>query len=166
MGKSGTGYMKPYNGQLPFYQRILNMPTGYDVVTIFGSVNDMSQPLGDPADTGTDTVCGCINTTLDNLYSIDPTIVVGIVSPTPTATYYPLASNQKMTQYVAALKTICENRSIPFMDLYHASDLRPWNEEYRTLIYSKDGGNGTHPNEEGHKILSAKFKAFLSSLIL
>ena len=166
MGKSGTGYKKQYSGNAPFYERVLNMPEGYNVVTIFGSVNDVSETLGTPTDTGTDTVCGCINTTLDNLYSVDPTIPVGIVSPTPTATYYPLATNQRMTQYVEALKTICANRSIPFLDLYHASDLRPWDATYRTLIYSKDDGNGTHPNEEGHKILASKFKAFLQSLIL
>jgi lysophospholipase L1-like esterase len=70
-----------------------------------------------------------------------------------------------MTRYSNALKTICEYRSIPFLDLYHCSNLRPWTQEGRQACYTKDNGNGVHPDESGHKLIAPRFKVFVESLL-
>lgn len=168
MGLSGTGYANGASSNNAFYQRISNVPTNADVVTIFGSGNDMSSglSLGTPTDTGTETLCGCINTTIDNLIAIMPAVSLGIVSPTPWVGSPPTNADSGMAKYCSAMKTICENRSIPFLDLYHCSNLRPWTEEGRAACYTKDDGNGVHPDEKGHALIAPRFKAFLEMLIL
>lgn len=166
MGNSGSGYMKNQDINKAFYQIAENIPLDADVYTIFGSGNDLSLTLGTPTDTGTTTVCGCINETLDTLIGLLPTIQLGIVAPTPWSTYPPSTANNAMALYVDALKTICENRSIPFLDLYHCSNLRPWTAEGREACYSKDEGGGCHPDETGHKIIAPRFEGFLDSLLL
>jgi hypothetical protein len=70
-----------------------------------------------------------------------------------------------MTQYVALLKEICERRSIPFLDLYHCSNLRPWDDDFLPIAYSKDDGGGVHPDEIGHKLIANRFKVFIESIM-
>lgn len=167
MGVGGTGYMDEQDDNNAFYQRILNIDTSADVITIFGSGNDLSHPLGNITDVGTDTVCGCINKTLDNLFQVYPLANVGIITPTPWGWYPPhITENNKMANYSQALVDICNRRGIPCLDLYHCSGLRPWDESYLPLCYSKDDGNSVHPDEQGHKIISTKIQAFLQRLLL
>ena len=168
MGQSGTGYKQTENDGTAFYQRIWNVPADADVITIFGSGNDIGYgfPLGTPSDTGTDTLCGCINTTLDYLYVIKPTAQVGLVTPTPWAQYPPTEPGNEMEQYADAIVEICRQRSIPCLDLYHCSNLRPWDAQFRALAYSKDEDNGIHPDETGHALIAPKFAAFLENFLL
>ena len=167
MGVGGSGYAKQADVNQAFYQRIASVPADTDVVTIFGSFNDIYAgiPLGSPSDSGTSTICGCINTTIDTLYSNLPMIILGIVAPTPWRYSDPGSSNN-YTNYCDALKQICYNRGIPFLDLYHDSALRPWDATFRSLAYSNDGDNGVHPDENGHKLIAPRFYSFLDSLIL
>ena len=67
MGNSGSGYRAEQGEGTAFYQRITNVPVDADVVTIFGSFNDGLTNLGSADDTGTETVGGCINATIDAL---------------------------------------------------------------------------------------------------
>lgn len=169
MGVSGTGYMKHKEDNIAFFQRAAFVPTDADVITIFGSGNDLSLigSLGNPSDTNTTTICGCINTTLDVIIGLIPTAQIGIVAPTPWIGNQPTVDDSNdMAKYTEALKKICKMRSIPFLDLYHCSNLRPWTQEGREACYSKDDGNGVHPDENGHKLIAARFEAFLSSLLL
>jgi lysophospholipase L1-like esterase len=170
MGVSGTGYKRQEENSKAFYQRILNVPTDADVITIFGSGNDgtyWANAMGSATDSGTDTLGGCINTTLDNLYSVNPLAVVGIVSPTPWLNSAPDNPQNGMSLYTELLREICRLRGIPFLDLFHCSGFRPNNAEYRELVFSRDPvGNATHPNEIGHKLIAPRFKAFLETLIM
>lgn len=159
MGESGTGYKKGEDSSIAFYQRVLDIPTDSDVVTVFGSGNDLTLTLGEITDTGTNTICGCVNTTIDNIYDVVPTARLIIVSPTPWQSYNPASEGNAMDLYSEALGDICRRRGIPFLDLYHCSGLRPWDAEFRTLAYSKDDGNGVHPDETGHEIISWAFQS-------
>lgn len=165
MGVSGSGYKKREENSNAFYQRISSVPSSADVVTIFGSFNDVTliSNIGTPSDTTTDTICGCINTTITNLYSVLPMVQLGIVSPTPWGA---ISDSDNYNTYVTALKNICTMRGIPFLDLYHCSALRPWTTEGKQNFYSKDDGGGTHPDEYGHALIAPRFKAFLEQLIL
>ena len=169
MGVSGTGYMRRYDENLAFFQRAASLPTDADVVTIFGSGNDLSlmSVLGEPTDTGTETICGCINETIDVIIGLIPDVSLGIVSPTPWSNNKPtLDDSNSMARYTEALRQICKIRSIPFLDLYHCSNLRPWTAEGRAACYSKDGGDGVHPDENGHRLIAGRFKNFVESLII
>ena len=167
MGLSGSGYKKKYDTNGAFYQRVSNVPLDADVITIFGSFNDLSgsYTLGTKDDTGTDTIGGCINTTLDNLFNILPLAKLGVISPTPWIGLYPLDTGAG-ANYVSLLEQICKKRGIPFLNLYYCSSLRPWESSYRELAYSKDEGNGVHPDETGHEIIAPRFKAFLETLLM
>lgn len=176
MGKSGTGYKRTEDEGFAFYQRIPNVPTDCDVVTIFGSGNDMSVPraqgqtfvqiLGDASDTGTDTICGCINTTIDNLYAIMPTVHLGIITPSPWKEQLPSDTSCPMYRLSNKIVEICKLRGIPCLDLYRCSNLRPWDATFRSLAYSHDGDSGVHPDETGHKLIAGMIKEFVASLFI
>lgn len=179
MGVGGTGYMRGKNTSQAFYQRISSIETDADVVTIFGSFNDLNYPalgfnsmeeaLGNYDDDTDATISGCINLTIENLQTAIPLVRLGIVAPCPWASTRPFQNNALM--YVDRLKKIAEYHSIPFLDLWRGSNLRPWDADFRALAYTKDTGQdgnpvGTHPDETGHAILAPKFEAFLDELII
>ena len=168
MGVSGTGYKRGEDNNNAFYQRVKNIPTDADVITIFGSGNDgayWGRNLGTASDTTTDTIGGCMNITIDNILARMPLAVIGIVSPCPWGDYPPSTDNA-MKRYSVLLKQICERRGIPFLDLYLNSGLRPWDATFRELAYSRDNGGKVHPDENGHKLIAPRFKAFLETLIM
>ena len=168
MGASGTGYKRQEENGRAFYQRVENIPSDADVITIFGSGNDgayWGSNLGTALDATTDTIGGCINITIDNIFAKMPLAVVGIVSPTPWNNNKP-GDDTMMKKYANLLKQICENRGIPFLDLFQNSGLRPWDESFKQLAYSRDEGGGVHPDENGHKLIAPRFKAFLETLIM
>ena len=173
MGLSGSGYMRKYDTNESFYNRVANVPTDSDVVTIFGSLNDLGGglTLGTIDDDVSDaTVFGYVNGTLDALYTAYPKVNLGIISPTPWKSSRPWDAAEVATRYCEGLKQICYKRGIPFLDLYHCSNLRPWDATARDLFYSKDvvGGvnAGCHPDEAGHLMFAPKIKGFLESLML
>ena len=159
MGYSGSGYSKLE--QFSFYNRAKQLPEDTDVVTIFGSGNDLSSelPLGNITDNGTDTICGCINTTINNILSVNPIIQIGIISPCPWKDYKD--TQEEWDNYCKALEQIAKSRSIPYLDLIHCSGLRPWNDKARQLTYVDDN----HANQSGHKIFSSKIREFLKSIL-
>ena len=179
MGVGGTGYMRGKDTSKAFYQRISSIDQSADVVTIFGSFNDLNYPvlgfnsmeeaLGNYDDDTDATISGCINLTIENLQTAIPLVRLGIVAPCPWASTRPFQSDALM--YVDRLKKIAEYHSIPFLDLWRGSNLRPWDADFRALAYTKDLGQdnnpvGTHPDETGHAILAPKFEAFLGELLL
>lgn len=167
MGVSGTGYARGQGNNSAFYQRALNCPTDADVITIFGSFNDLGAEidLGNRDDNDTTTIAGCINQTITNLQSIIPLANIGIVSPTPWTATQPTSSGAAYN-YVHMLQMICEHRSIPFLNLWTSSNLRPWESDFRAIAYTRDGGSGTHPDENGHKLIAPRFEWLLDSLLL
>lgn len=171
-GVSGTGYANP-NTRGGFYQLTALMPSDCDVVTIFGSGNDIGMEIGAPTDmkVSTNTVCGALNAAITRLAST-PNVKLGIVSPTPWYGQHPIVDGCWMTEYVEALKAVCELRGIPFLDLYHLSGFQTTNADgtintacHNNFFSKDDEGVCTHPNEAGHKHLSSHFYAFLQSLI-
>ena len=175
-GHSGAGYYAR-SFDYAFMNEVQRIPTDSDVITIFGSINDIfsgERPIGTITDTDTSTLCGCINITIDNLYARIPAAYLGIVTPTPcwyqasgtVSDWTPSNPGNNLELYSEALVEICKRRSIPCLDLYHESNLRPQVASFRTLAYSKDSGNGIHPNETGHKLIAARFMEFIKTLIL
>lgn len=171
MGDGGTGWKAGDNLNRAFYQRITNTPDDVDVVTLFGSFNDItgSSTLGNVTDTSTSTICGCVNAALDWLMINRPLVPVGVISPTPWMELTPFTSSA--VAYFDALKGICERRSIPFLDLFHHSGLQPWIPSVRDALYTgeymRDDGhrNGTHPDHNGHRLFAPRIREFVKSLL-
>ena len=121
--------------------------------------------VGNITDTGTSTICGCINTTLDNIYTYLPSIQIGVITPSPWTGKNPYSgvTKEKADEFVEKLIQICKMRSIPCLDVYHNSNLRPWIEADRTAYYHN--GDGTHPNSDGHMKFAPMIAEFIKSLI-
>lgn len=160
LGVSGTGYKKTEESNNAFYQRVENIDNDFDIITIFGSGNDLSLNLGNITDSDTSTVFGCVNETIKKIYAKMPTVKLGIISPTPWIGYPNYLEGNKMQLLNEGLEKICKRGSIPFLDLYNGSNLRPWDATFRTLMYSRDDGNGVHPDENGHKRIYRKILQF------
>lgn len=160
-GVSGSGYMRPINNQT-FVDRA-NLSKTYDMVTVFGSVNDMqyvAEHLGTETDTGTSTLGGCFNTLIDNLYASN-NYHIGIISPIPNNSYAGNPVHEgSFSQYVELLGKVCKRRGVPFLDLWHCSNMQPWDEDFASE-YMQDN---THPNAKGHAIFAPRIKSFIESL--
>lgn len=170
LGVSGTGFKNGESNNKAYYQRVLSISWEEDddsLVLLVGSFNDLSSTLnaeiGNVTDSTTNTLSGCINITIDNLFQSHPLARLGVITPTPWQNNKP--NNTNAENYVNAIINICKRRGIPYLDLFHSSGLRPWDENYRKLVYSKDNGNGIHPNEIGHAVIASLVEPFISSLI-
>ncbi len=213
MGHSGTGYKRRFEDEKAFYQRVGNLPdkssvSDCDVVTIFGSFNDANylfkrdengdvikengKPvldmdlIGTAYDTGTDTLGGCINTTIDYVHEKMPKAKLGIITSVPMRSHNKVNNSGGDLEYNSLLQEICRIRNIPFYDLYTDSVLRPWEKSCREQYYTRDtmmvedeNGNkslkleadgsvyyfGEHPDENGHKLVADQIEGFLEKLI-
>ena len=169
-GESGQGY---YGDS--FKRQIMSINETPDVITIFGSGNDLFKglQLGAVNDNTTSSLCGYINLTIDYLVEQYPLVPYGIITPCPWEymepnenTIHPtLGVENPMRSYCEKMVEICKLRGVPCLDLYHCSNLHPSNAAFRALAYTRDDGNGVHPDEKGHKLIAPRFRAFLESLI-
>lgn len=163
LGNSGSGFKRKEDENKAYYQIVNNIPDDTEIVTIFASGNDLNDEdnftVGDVDDTTTDTLCGCINTTLNNIYAKFPGIRIGIMSMMPWRYTQP-GKNEKWLDYANKIKQICENNSISFLNMYLESNLRPWNETFRTNYMT----DGVHPNDAGTLLFVNRIKEFISKL--
>lgn len=166
LGRSGRGYAKESNG-MNFRGVVASIPEDADLITIFGSGNDMSAQLdlGTVTDSTNETLCGCINITLDAIFEAFPLVPLGIITPTPWINNEPSDGTTNFSNYCEKIVEICALRGIPCLDLYHCSNLHPDDADFRDIAYSRDEGNGVHPDENGHKIIAPRFRQFVFSLI-
>lgn len=145
----------------------INMITSKpDIMTIMAGINDVSNyanALGEVTDTTSDTICGCINIALNNLYGKYPDIRLGIMSPEPNGSWSNDSANL-LTNFIAKLEEICLIRSIPYLNMLHCN-LRPWANQIgnnKTECYYN--GDGTHPNDAGNALIYKKVYEFLRTL--
>ena len=128
-------------------------------------MNDI--PIGVITDQEPTTLYGAINKFLNNCWSINPSMVIGIISPTPWTNWWRGHSDssrvEQCVNYVNVLKTIADYYSLPFLDLFSCSNLRPWDDTFRRKYYLN--ADGVHPNSDGHKIISPKIEEFVKSII-
>ena len=179
-GIGGTGHWNGGNltqGTDTFYNRANTLTDSYDVITVFGSFNDLyanaqqgiMPVFGNVGDTGTDTLAGCMYNTIVNLRSHCPSASIGFVAPTPWSTQNNVSGWYEWAEgwaerYVALLKGVCEKYNVPLLDLYHGSGLYPWDASCRQKYFLN--ADGTHPNSAAHRrFIYPQFREFLKSLI-
>lgn len=181
-GLSGSGITREGDaGEDGYYYRIDNAdPNGWDnlytaipdFIIIMFSQNDRynaagnAQTLGNIADI-TDTgvtidhsYYGNIRLLLEKLITKYPNIPIVCCSSIPRALSYG-SVGWGYQNFVEAEKTVCEHFSIPWLDLYHNSGLRPWDTNFAST-YMPDG---IHPNAEGQKIMAYKIYEFVKQYL-
>lgn len=167
-GVSGTGYK---NGN--FAKRISNITEEFDVMTIMGSFNDLDEEweIGEVTDSGTNTLCGCMNVAIESFKTKYPTKKIGVITPTPWklgVEYFGIITTaENMSAYVEALLNVAKRHRVPCLDLYHCSGLNPDNDTVLSEFYCENGTQdiGVHPNSEGHKFMAAAVREFIKTLI-
>lgn len=188
-GAGGTGFITGgadnWNNQ--FYKHPIDANS--DIVTVFGSFNDAYDgdfKFGQEGDTGTDTLWGALQHVLDHIYESAFGTQVGIISPGPWgAINQHLSSDLKMStlatfkdetvnsmsirdfaeQYVKVLHDFAKLNSLPFLDLYHYSGLRPWDDKFINQYYHGESDTDTtHPNADTMKqFIAPKIAKFIES---
>ena len=179
-GRSSTGYMIPATYET-FYDRIAQIDfTDADVITIFGSFNDLGRgyEFGSAEDEGTDTLGGCMNKTIENIREAAPDIKIGIATPTPwnlgegynavtDSVVVWGVSKEECDHYVSLLTEVAEKQNVPVLDLYHAGLFDPNIDTDRAAYFNENGlqDQGVHPSSMGHYRMAPLWKDFLVSLL-
>ncbi|MGO3338200.1 SGNH/GDSL hydrolase family protein [Psychrobacter sp.] len=149
--------------------------TDLDIITVFLGTNDFGgnrKDLGDFLDVGTTTVSGCINELLIGVINKYYSSKIAIITPLPRLSSWGVNAdpNQKgftLRDIVELLKKYANHYSIPYIDLYHESNLPVWVPAANTKYFTapdNDNPDGLHPNDAGHRIIANKVKAFLESI--
>lgn len=165
-GKSGTGYFDRFN----VADTITEVDP--DLISVFWGTNDWeyaNKPLGNFLDTTTSTMSGCINTALSGLINKFTKSTIVVFSPLPRLNNWGESGTNNSNNYdlldlVLLIKRYAEHYSLPFLDLYHESNLPVWTTEGNRIYFtapSRPDPDGLHPNDEGHLKISWRAQKFL-----
>lgn len=164
---SGTGYITDYNGVKSWLDRISEFPKDVDFITVFGALNDRSKTVGDFGNDQADTLYGGLHTFYRKLIAKYPNTPIGVITSTPRG--YCWGETGQFIEHINAVICVAKHYSLPVLDLYRSSGLRPWNrknnKEFFSCSYSPSG-DGVHLNEEGHKIIAKKIYKFIKNELL
>ena len=138
-----------------------------DLFVVFGGCNDFfhgTALLGVPEDRTKETFYGACHTLLRGMRErwLDRTIAV--FTPLHSVEEEQGAVNAvtgaPMSRYVEILREVAGYYALPVLDLYHTSGIQPAVPAIRER-YCPDG---THPNDEGHALLTRRMIPFLCAL--
>lgn len=164
-GVGGTGYLKTSSA---FWNRTNTIPADTDILTVFGSFNDLfvdNYEVGTINDTGTDTLYGAIKKFLNNCWDINPSMIIGIITPTPWSGKWrgDKTHSDKTIKYVETLIDVAKYYSLPCLNLFDNSNLRPWDSTFNSTYFLN--ADGTHPNSVAHKkYIAPKVENFIKSI--
>lgn len=155
-GIGGTGYGAGASSGQSFLDRVKNIPADVDVVTIFGSGNDIRYAEGASMQ---------IYDTLAWLAFNRPGLRVIVVPPSPWKDYYKREDPWKAyCDRLQVCALACDFRYVS--DMYDCPPFNARHEGHPELFFTTDP-EGIHPNENGHRALAPYFyNALLQELAL
>ena len=171
LGSGGTGFMAS-GGRLGKYSD-RDIPTTFDTFVILGSFNDafLNYEFGDVATSAEGTFFGGMSDITNKIYATKPDAKILFVTPAPwgginpkkTANIGPQENAAKFAEkYVDAMIEFARYNSIPVLDLYHSSNLRPWDETFINNFYhGMNETDDTHANSAGHKRIAPQIADFI-----
>lgn len=177
-GVGGSGFWADNDGQTTsFVTR--KYSNDADVYTFFGSFNDAyvsGKTLGEISDYSNDTLYGAIKLAINSIISVNSKAKIGLIAPAPWGGINPqnnhnliafnIPANEFAEKYVQAIKEVSELYSLPFLDLYHQSGLRPYDTNFIEYYYHGTSEvDVTHPNTEGHAFFSPQIESFLRKIL-
>ena len=170
LGVGGTGYKNGEDNGKSFVDRVSTIGDDIQVLTVFGSFNDskyIDDNIGQIGDKTTDTLYGAMFKFYDDLFSSNTDIIVGIITPGPWKILSPRSGSEKAEKYVKALIDTADYFSLPTLDLYHESGLRPWDDSFANKYYIEGSVNAVHPTKEAHeKFIAPKIVNFINMMIV
>lgn len=178
----GTGIVRGGSNSWLEKLKTIDNSNQYDLILVMGNMNDFSQhgegftadTIGAFEDEGTATQYGAVKTFVKNLQEKFPTTQIGWITSQPrqylssdsdadnpvTSNGYLYGKKSVFEKANSAIKEVCEDRSIPVLDLFHNSGFNIPNEQTR-LKYFYNDGNLVHPNDKGHEILAKKIISWI-----
>ena len=178
----GTGIVRGGSNSWLEKLKTIDNSNQYNLILIMGNMNDFSQhgegftmdTIGTFEDEGTITQYGAVKTFVKKLQEKFPTTQIGWITSQPrqylssdsdadnpvTSNGYLYGKRSVFEKANSAIKEVCEDRSIPVLDLFHNSGFNIPNEQTR-LKYFYNDGNLVHPNDEGHEILAKKIISWI-----
>lgn len=153
-----------------FLDRVDQLDEDADAVVVFGGTNDFGHgngKLGTPSDPATEeyTFYGAMRSLCLRLIRRYPTKPIVFLTPLHRKSEDATINEIKipcrpLCDYVAVIREVCAEYSIPVLDLFAAAGIQPKIEEQRAA-YCPDG---LHPNDRGAELLADKIIAYLSAL--
>ena len=153
-----------------FLDRVDQLDEDADAVVVFGGTNDFGHgngKLGTPSDSATEeyTFYGAMRSLCLRLIRRYPTKPIVFLTPLHRKSEDATVNEIKipcrpLCDYVAVIREVCAEYSIPVLDLFAAAGIQPKIEEQRAA-YCPDG---LHPNDRGAELLADKIIAYLSAL--
>jgi lysophospholipase L1-like esterase len=147
-----------------FVNRYSTMEINADYVIVFGGTNDYDAnkiTLGVKGDTTNVSFYGGLYVLINGLISRYPTSKICFILPMQRSDV--TGANEfgyTLKQYVAAIKEMCEEYSIPYLDLHYQGGAYPLNTAWRTANFS----DGVHPNQSYYYVLANKIAQFIKTL--
>ena len=176
-GMSGTGILRSFGGYPNWYTALDNYADDYQLILIMGDMNDWSNKvftennLGQYGDNTLNTFYGTMKLYLEKIINKYPLAKIGWITSTPRnqlitdTTDYLHGHSSIFEKATEIIKEMCNNYSIPVLDLYHNSNLYPWNSTNNTENFkapNESYPDGIHPNDKGQLIMSYKIKGFIN----
>lgn len=177
-GMSGTGILQTFSNFPNWLTKLDDYDNDYDLILIMGDMNDFisgeifnPSNLGNYGDSTTSTFYGTLKVYLEAILNKYPLAKIGWITSTPRNKRIPNTDDllhSKTSIFNTAnniIKEMCNNYSIPVLDLYNESNLYPWLSDNREEYFKPDTGDysadGTHPNSKGQLIMSYKIYDFI-----
>ena len=147
-GLGGTGYHAGVSTNRRFADRVTNIPADVDIVTIFGSGNDVKNATFDEYKAGMAAAMGYF-------FNNRPGLPVIIVPPSPWATYGKMSEEWKT--YCDTIESVALNYSLRYLgEMWTAPPFDPNSPADRAAFFTKCP-DGVHPDENGHRLLASYF---------
>ncbi len=153
-----------------FLDRVDQLDPDADAVVVFGGTNDFGHgngKLGTPADPATEeyTFYGALRSLCLRLIRRYPTKPIVFLTPLHRKSEDATVNEIKipchpLRDYVAVIREVCAEYSIPVLDLFATAGIQPKIEEQRAAFCP----DGLHPNDRGAELLADKIIAYLSAL--
>ena len=160
---TGGGASTSIPGNSPMNIRYTDMVYA-DYALVLGGVNDyaiISAPLGKKGDTTNQTFYGALRILIEGLITKYPTGKIGFMTPLRKANdTAPNVAGFTLKQYRDAIIDMCEDYSIPVLDLYAKGGCHPNIGAWRNANLP----DGLHPNQAYYRKLALQIAQFIQSI--
>lgn len=169
-----TGFVARYNNEAnDFITRLkaIENPETYDLVVVFGGINDYIQNVPMGSESGTDYTVSfkpAVNEFFDYLIQNFTQARLCVLLPLRTYATWQNSVSEYQQAYSDYIKTVAKSYCIPILNLTEESGFCPYISTFSNMwtLEVEDSHDGVHPNQEYEaKYLTPMIKAFLQSLI-
>ena len=130
-----------------------SLPSGANLVTVFGGVNDfiLGVPLGSPSSTDKSTFYGALNVLADGLKSKYPSGRITFFTPIRIGGHTTTnKSGHTLKDYRNAIVTVCNNKGLEVLDLYSLDSM----DADKSVSNYMGDWDTTHPNGNGQQAIA------------